>query len=160
MTDTEIQSNVIKPPSPPRSGLWLLGAVAVGVVAVANLPTETNIPWLDDLAVGQAVAYEKKLPVLLNFTGAGCVFCMRMDREVFIEPAVEEAIKAFVPVQIDWNNERELAMRYGVTGIPAYLVLNAEGEPVLASSGFQSPEAFTAFLRAALSRWRASSTDR
>ena len=159
MNETEFQSTVVRPPTPKKGGMWLLGAVALGVVAVATLPTETNIPWLDDLAVGHAVAYEKKLPVLLNFTGEGCVFCIRMDREVFTEPAVEEAIKGFVPVRIDWSKEPELAMRYGVNGIPAFLVLGVDGRPVLASSGFQPPEMFTAFLTESVSRLRASSVD-
>ena len=92
-------------------------------------------------------ARQRGIPVLVALTGPGCPFCWIMEREVYPDPHVEQELARFVAVRIDSSVEPALAYRYGVEGIPAFLVLSEKGSVMERAMGYQSVDAFMQFLR-------------
>ena len=83
-----------EPVKTPRSSrIWFVALVVatVGAYAYVNRAAPTSIPWGDDLAAAQAMALSRGTAVLLDFTMAGCVYCRKMELEVFPRPEVREA---------------------------------------------------------------------
>ena len=75
------------------------------------------------------------IPVLVDFWAEWCMPCKTLA------PAVEETADDFVDqvkvVKVDVDSNEELAVRYGVRGIPSLLIFN-NGEAAERMAGVQS----------------------
>ena len=98
----------------------------------------------------KATQEEKLIFVDLYFTG--CAPCAMMDAQVFPNKEVSEYLNThFIAFKSDIFKEdigKKLSMKYGVTGFPTFLFLNARGKIVDIFSGFHDSEAFTTLLDA------------
>lgn len=101
--------------------------------------------WTQDYDAAIALAKEKNLPVMLNFTGSDwCGWCNLMDKQVFSTDewskwAANNIVlvfldfpqnKALVPEKYVQRNQ-QLAGKYGIQGYPTYVVVNpADGKTI------------------------------
>ncbi|MHC5009495.1 MAG: hypothetical protein ACYTG6_00925 [Planctomycetota bacterium] len=67
-----------------------------------------------------------------------------LDREVFTQPEVGQALASFVSIQVDAENGEgeSLAARYGISAFPTLLVVDADGDEIDRIIGFRPPEPF------------------
>ncbi|MHC4506937.1 MAG: thioredoxin family protein [Planctomycetota bacterium] len=134
-----------------------------GVLSAAEIDTDgaTVGKWTMDIDAAKALAKEKKLPVLLNFTGSDwCGWCKLMDRNVFTKQQWKDyAGDNLVMVFIDFPKgaglvpqkyvarNAKLKDEYGVEGFPTFVVLDDDAETVLAKLGAgrdKTPKSFIA----------------
>ncbi|MHC0447544.1 thioredoxin family protein [Flavobacterium sp. 3-218] len=131
------------------SAVLLLACPSIALKAQAQ---STDSAW--ENVKKQAAAEKKLIFVDLYFTG--CMPCAQMDKEVFPDPKVAALLNAdFVTFKSDILKEeigKKLCMKYGVTGFPTFLFMNAEGKVIDIAGGFQSVEQFTALLQNAKSQ--------
>ncbi|MBA4386523.1 MAG: thioredoxin family protein [Verrucomicrobia bacterium] len=129
-----------------RNGMLIAVAVVVlsgaGVVAAAE-------GWLTDFELAKKVALEKKIPILVDFSGSDwCGWCKKLDREVFSQDAFKKYAKdGLVLFLADFPSMKEqsekektqnkgLAEKYGIEGFPTVLIVSADGKE-LARTGYQ-----------------------
>lgn len=99
--------------------------------------------WLTDFQKAQAEAKAGHKLILLEFTGSDwCIWCIRLEAEVFSQPEFADfAKKNLVLVRADFprakplsaevrKQNQELAQRYEIGGFPTIVVLNEEGKQV------------------------------
>lgn len=115
--------------------------------------------WTQDWDAALQTALEKKLPVLVNFTGSDwCGWCKLMDREVFSKDAWKKyAEKNLILVKIDFPNNKtlvpekfvgrnkKLAKNFGIRGFPTFVLLKPDGKSEygrLGASRTITPEIF------------------
>ena len=153
-----------------KTGLACLASLlSLAAVAAEKPATEGAVPgqWTMDLDAAKKVAAEKKLPLLLNFTGSDwCGWCKHMDKEVFSKPewsayAKDNLMlvwvdfpqdKTLVPEKFAARN-KSLSESYGVEGYPTYVLLDDDGQSKLGQLGADqeiSPEKFIGSLKALL----------
>ena len=141
----------------------LCAAVFLSANAAEPVPAEGAEvgAFTRDVDAAKALAKEKGLPLLLDFTGDWCGYCQWMEREVFSKDAWKIwAATGVVVAAIDFpadatgasDRARELAERYEVRGFPTYVLLSPEGEEIgrLGWSRDASPETFAGRIRAAV----------
>ncbi|MEE0979074.1 MAG: cytochrome c biogenesis protein CcdA [Muribaculaceae bacterium] len=96
-------------------GLW--GAPLKGVSAFVpplytqdfNLYAGGDFEEFDDYEKGMAYAKKNHRPVLIDFSGYGCVNCRKMEGAVFDTPEVEKAIKEnFVLIKLMVDDKKKL----------------------------------------------------
>jgi len=144
-------------------GLW--GAPCKAVSAFAppmntqdfNLSQRSESAHFLDYEEGMAYAKAHKMPVLLDFTGYGCVNCRKMEAAVWTAPQVEELIsekyvlislyvdeKTTLPetLTIEENGEQHKLrtvgdkwsylqrMKFGANAQPFYVLVDNEGNPL------------------------------
>tara|TARA_R110000850_G_scaffold114630_2_gene229517 strand:- start:323 stop:1012 length:690 start_codon:yes stop_codon:yes gene_type:complete len=105
--------------------------------------------WTMDYEAAAALAKEKKLPMLLNFTGSDwCGWCKLMDKAVYAEDdwktyAADKLVlvtidfpqdSSIVPKKFLKQNE-ELKSKFEVRGYPSYVILDSDGETKLGQLG-------------------------
>lgn len=105
--------------------------------------------WTMDFEAASALAKEKDLPLLLNFTGSDwCGWCKLMDGNVFAKPEWEEfASDQVILVTVDFPRDKsivpekfiaqnnELKGKFGIRGYPTYVVLDSDSETKIGQLG-------------------------
>ncbi len=170
-------------------GLW--GAPLKGVSAFVpplytqdfNLYEGGRFEEFDDYDEGMAYAAEQGRPVLVDFSGYGCVNCRKMEGAVFDTPAVSSIIKEnFVliklmvddktklsaPVTVEENGKKvELETvgdrwsylqrhKFGANSQPYYIVLDNSGRPLTPPTYYdESVSKFVAWLENGLKAYAA-----
>jgi thioredoxin-related protein len=84
--------------------------------------------------------------MLLYFTATWCGPCQEMKRTTWADAKVEEALRGFVPVKIDVDDNAELARKYAVTSIPKVILIDKDGNSVRSTEGYLKPDRFLAWL--------------
>lgn len=165
-------------------GLW--GAPCKAVSAFAppmntqdfNLHSQEVTPKFHDYDMAMAYAKEKNMPVMLDFTGYGCVNCRKMEAAVWTDPEVAEIINdkyVLVTLHVDdktplaepitvMENGQERKLRtigdrwsylqrykFGANAQPFYVLLNPEGKPLAPSYSFnEDVDAYIEWLNSGL----------
>lgn len=133
--------------------LSFLFAAALVVPAVAA-PTAGSSPLEP---VSPASPFEQSLqnahllgrPVLVYFQMQGCSWCRKFEAEVLSQDAVKRRLEAFEVITVDVIDEQPLALRHGVRGAPAFVVLPPGGTPPVRWTGFLDRDQFLKLLASA-----------
>lgn len=115
------------------STLFILMMVSLSISAQT-----TQIEWQKDFRAAQLQAREAGRPLLLDFTADWCKPCKMMDAQFWVLPEVVEAMKPFVAVKINYDSEKSLVGRYGVSAIPFVVFADPLGNMVTFRRGFGS----------------------
>lgn len=120
----------------------LLSLALAAVLATATALAGDG-SWGTDPEKAVAAAKGTKKLVLLDFTGSDwCGWCIKLNKEVFMQPEFQEYAKEnLVLVELDFPRRKAqdvatkarneaLASKYGVQGFPTIVVLNGEGKKV------------------------------
>lgn len=84
-------------------------------------------------------AKEKKQKLFLDFTTSWCGYCKLMDKDVFSQAEVAEALnKNFISVKVDGDSltGKTLGNKYGVEGYPTFVVLSHSESVLMNVSGY------------------------
>jgi thiol-disulfide isomerase/thioredoxin len=93
--------------------------------------------WLHDLDFGLSVAQKSNKLAVVDFWATWCGPCKQMDAEVWNTREAIALKDRFVPIKIDIDLERSLAIQYGVRSIPMVLVMDHTGKVIHSSTGYQ-----------------------
>jgi protein disulfide-isomerase len=129
------------------------------VMASFNLFAGESL-WFEDIEKARTVARETNKPMLLDFSGSDwCIWCKRLDSEVFSKSAFKAYAKDhLILVNLDFpqftsqSNElkkqnQQLAQTYQIRGFPTVILLSSQGEEI-ARTGYQpgGPEKYIEHL--------------
>ncbi len=136
----------------PRMGSVMANAKWISVllfllVAAQISSAQDAIPWGTDLKKAfQQAAAQKKL-VLVHFYADSCRPCKALDKNVFPQPEVVEAIaRNYVPVKVHVDTTPQIAKHYQVQAWPTDLYLTAAGLEIHRSVTPQQPDAYVSLL--------------
>lgn len=169
-------------------GLW--GAPCKAVSAFAppintqdfNLNNKTVESAYKDYETGMAAAKAAGKPVLIDFTGFGCVNCRKMEASVWTDPSVADKLtKDYVlislyvddktplpqPMEVEFNGEKRTlrtigdkwsylqASKFGANAQPFYVAVDNEGNPLTGAFSFKEDvSAYLDFLNKGLEQYR------
>ena len=86
--------------------------------------------------------------ILIKFHADWCTYCTAMERSTFSDPAIVAYInKYFVPVEVDTDRNKGLAIRYHVSSLPLSLFLKPSEEQIFSLPGFVPPKMYMKFLK-------------
>jgi thiol:disulfide interchange protein len=89
--------------------------------------------------------------VMVDLYTDWCVWCKKLDSDVYTDPAVEkEVARGFVPLKLNPEKQKEgadLAAKHAVQGYPCILFLDSSGKLVSRLDGFVPAEQFVKVLK-------------
>ena len=169
-------------------GLW--GAPCKAISAFAppintqdfNLNTKTVEAHYHSYEEGMAAAKAQGKPVLIDFTGFGCVNCRKMEAAVWTDPTVADMlnnqyvlISLYVddktplaePVEVSLNGQQQTlrtvgdkwsylqASKFGANAQPYYIAIDNDGRPLNHAYGFKEDvAAYIDYLQQGLNTYR------
>lgn len=169
-------------------GLW--GAPCKAISAFAppintqdfNLNTKTVEAHYHSYEEGMAAAKAQGKPVLIDFTGFGCVNCRKMEAAVWTDPTVADIlnnqyvlISLYVddktplaePVEVSLNGQQRTlrtvgdkwsylqASKFGANAQPYYIAIDNDGRPLNHAYGFKEDvAAYIDYLQQGLNTYR------
>ena len=169
-------------------GLW--GAPCKAISAFAppintqdfNLNTKTVEAHYHSYEEGMAAAKAQGKPVLIDFTGVGCVNCRKMEAAVWTDPTVADMlnnqyvlISLYVddktplaePVEVSLNGQQRTlrtvgdkwsylqASKFGANAQPYYIAIDNDGRPLNHAYGFKEDvAAYIDYLQQGLNTYR------
>ena len=119
---------------------------AAGPVASAVVSAVLEDPWQTRLPAFSLEAPRGASPILLYFTAGWCGFCKQMDRTTLADPEVRARVGGLRAHKLDFDAQGGLVRRFGVRGIPAFVLTNDRGEVIDRLTGAQPKEAFLRWL--------------
>ena len=169
-------------------GLWGAPLKAISAFAPPLYTQDFNLyknevhAAFDDYEAGMAYAKKVNKPVMIDFSGFGCVNCRKMEASVWTDPTVKQTLendyvlitlivddktKLAEPIEIQENGKtRKLKTigdkwsylqrsKFGANAQPFYILLDHEGEPLGPSYAFNEDVAqYMQFLRDGLNRFK------
>ena len=115
---------------------WLVGTIVCFLAGLAR--AEQGIQWQSDLDTARQVAASTNRLVLMHFSATWCHWCKPLEKNVFGQPEVAQAIEAYyVPVRMDYDQHRQIAKQYSVQGVPWDVIITPDGSWV---ADFNSPQ--------------------
>ena len=172
-------------------GLWGAPCKAVSAFAPPMYTQRFNLNRNEvkaaytDYETGMAAAREQGKPVLIDFTGYGCVNCRKMEAAVWTEPEIAERltndyilISLYVddkqalpqPLEVTGADGKKKTLRtigdkwayleqhkFGYLAQPFYVALDNNGKPLCGSYNYnEDADAYLRFLNEGLNRYRAA----
>jgi thiol-disulfide isomerase/thioredoxin len=105
-----------------------------------------------DGSVEQALAGGRAAgkPVALYFLASWCGYCKRLDANTLSDASVQQEMRRYYNVRVDPDSPggRALASRYGISGFPTVLILDAQGGKAGTLAGYREPLDMCSRLRA------------
>ncbi len=105
-----------------------------------------GVVWGSDLTNALQTARTSKRPVLIQFSAPWCPYCRQMESKTFKEPTVESSLEQFERVAVNIDQNAALAAQHAVRGIPAFVMLDPDGEEVAKTTGFMEADPFSKWL--------------
>jgi thiol:disulfide interchange protein DsbD len=170
-------------------GLW--GAPCKAVSAFAppigtqdfNLNSKVVEARFTDFEQGMAAAHSEGKPVIIDFTGYGCVNCRKMEAAVWTDPQVaERLVNDYVLISLYVDDKTPLAepmevtdaqgnkktlrtigakwswlqsRKFGANAQPFYVLLDHEGHPLAPSRAYdESVKGYLDFLEQGMARFQ------
>ena len=103
------------------------------LVLTLKVPASAQYPkWLHGATgFARAVELQRELNISLvvYFYTDWCSYCRTLDEQYLTDPSVHRALQRSIAVRINPEygvEERQIAERYGVTGYPAFLIMDNE----------------------------------
>jgi YHS domain-containing protein/thiol-disulfide isomerase/thioredoxin len=126
-----------------KATCWLVTLAVYSLLCGMAVAAE-SLHWHTDLESAKREAAATNRLVLVHFGAPWCGPCMRLEREVFSQPGFGgELTTAYVPVKLNLDNAPQTARQYGVTSIPADVVITAQGKLI---GKLQSPPDATRYV--------------
>src|SRR5438093_418883 len=95
------------------------GAWIVWSTLAALASAQQTVQWQDNLDAAKQMAAATNRLVLMHFSASWCHWCKPLEKNVFEKEEAIRAIEAhYVPVRMDFDQQRQIAKQYGVQTVP------------------------------------------
>ncbi|MBS5636706.1 MAG: thioredoxin family protein [Bacteroides sp.] len=143
-------------------GLWGAPLKAVSAFAPPMQTQDFNLyknevhAKFDDYDLGMEYARLNGKPVMLDFTGYGCVNCRKMEAAVWTDPKVSDLINNdYVLITLYVDNKTPLTEPFGANAQPFYVLLDNQGKPLNKSYAYNEDiPKYIEFLQTGLENYK------
>lgn len=117
----------------------LTALFAIVAAALAASVAVAEIPWRSDYGAALREAEASKRPLLVYVQTADCVYCRRLEKQTFADPAIEKLLRGFVTMKMDAATSGWFVRKMGIKGYPALVASRPDGTLRWIHSGFRGP---------------------
>jgi thiol:disulfide interchange protein DsbD len=146
------------------SGVWIFKAQIVvqqpapvfeeWVVEQEPSPIVEKEPKPDPMPEGGVLSYGEALQrsqktgkkIFVYFYADWCPWCSKMKRDTLDNATVKEALKDYIVCFVDREDEKQIALRYAIAGLPGYVIVDGKEALQKKGVGYKTPDEFIRWL--------------
>jgi|Deesub1362A_J573_1020465.scaffolds.fasta_scaffold00053_36 uncharacterized protein YyaL (SSP411 family) len=134
--------------------LLIISGLALIFISYGYEGQNDIIGWRN-YATGIEIAKKENKPIFIYIYSDGCIWCRKMNKEVFSDRTVADLIhEMYVPVKVSTDRDSTIALKFvgvfrmsrGSFEIPAYVFMTPEEEILMLESGYMNKEDFKKFI--------------
>jgi thioredoxin-related protein len=131
-----------------KAALVLFVAIVAPVAAFAD-----GVAWQTDYDKAVQLSAKTQKPLLLDFGTESCVYCVKLDKTTFRDPAVIRLLnETFIAVKVDGNREPKLVQALQIDSYPTLVVASPDGKVLAMNPGYLDSNGMMQFLKGGLSK--------
>lgn len=112
-----------------------------------TISSQAQINWVNNMKEAQALSLNENKLILLDFWASWCGPCRNMDNKLWSAPEMATVAHKFIPFKVDVDIHQDLALKYGIKGIPTVLLITANGDVVWEKSDFTMAKIYLDFFK-------------
>ena len=93
------------------------------------------------------IAKRVNKPIFLYFYSDACHWCRKMKTETLDDPKVQAVLSNYVVYYVNTAKETSVARKYGVSGIPAYFIIDSNERVQKRGIGYKGDSVFLIWLK-------------
>jgi len=109
-----------------------------------------NTPKSQITALTYVEAVEKSgdlgIPVMILFSADWCNWCVKMHDETMTDENVKKIMINYILLEVNTDNDKETTKKFGITGLPSYVITNSNEEKLKSGNGFKNADDFYNWL--------------
>lgn len=136
-----------------RITIFILFSIILCSCAESGIFGEERVDWESDFEKGLSRARDEQKLLLVDFSAEWCPVCSKMDKTTYSDKRIVTLLKQYVAVRINIENDQDLAdefdgnaRKYGGSGVPTTLILDADGSEIFREHGFLSADKLLSLL--------------
>jgi len=107
--------------------------------------------WISSLEVAKSKAADENKKIMIDTYADWCVACKELDKYTFSAPEVQEILKDYILVKLDFtqNNQANKFLKKSlkIIGMPTIVFLDSQGKELKRFSGFKKKQEFIKFVQ-------------
>lgn len=85
-------------------------------------------------------------PIVVVFGADWCHWCKKLESETLPDAKVKAMLTNYVYVHVNTDNNRAVVSKFGVSGLPSYVITNSKEEKLKFGSGFKNGASFADWM--------------
>lgn len=107
---------------------------------------DEEISWLNNYSSALEEAEKSNRLMVIAFYTAWCLYCKKLDQDVFTDPRIIDLSKEFIFTKLDAEIQKAATIKYRPEGYPTIILSTPTGEEILRISGYRDANQFLAVL--------------
>lgn len=89
---------------------------------------------------------ELGIPIVIIFRAEWCHWCKKLQKETLLDSKVKSMMTNYVFLEVDVDADTVTAKKFGVFGLPSYVITNSKGDKLKSGSGYKNGDLFSEWL--------------
>lgn len=116
------------------------------LLTLISVVAHAQVNWLHDYKMARALSANNGKFIVMDFWATWCGPCKVMDKELWQKPEAMQVAERFIPLKVDIDRERGLAMEFGANAFPKVVVVDVLGNIIWERVGYSRPEDYLEIL--------------
>lgn len=102
--------------------------------------------WIYSLEAAKMLAKVNHKLIIIDFYADWCGPCHKMEADTWSKQSVGEQMEKMIPVKIDIDNNRNIALEYNVKAIPTTIITDCLGNELYSMTGYMNADQMLSLL--------------
>jgi uncharacterized protein YyaL (SSP411 family) len=114
----------------------------------AQSPPVPQICWVHSQDMAMSRARQLHLPILIFVTSDSCMYCRKMEREVWSNPQIITMVeKGFIPLALNAERDAKIVDALGIRAFPTTLLFTEDATFITRATGYLPSNQVAGLLR-------------
>jgi len=119
----------------------------LGLFILSSTYSQAQLNWVYNMKEAQVRSLTENKLILLDFWASWCAPCRKMDNDLWNSADINTVAHKFIPFKVDVDVHQNLALKYGIKGIPTVILITANGDVVWKKSDFSTEKGYLEFFK-------------